>query len=289
MHIFCYAMMFPAIASFIVFYVYINFSSILMAFQVPVGAGGEFEWGFGNFSYFFKEMSYGDSLFNEALVNSLLFWVCNTYMDLPVAILFCYFIFKKIWGYNTLRVLIYLPNIVIGTVTSALFKQVIALNGPIAVLISNFGWQMQPLYQSSSTAMPFLIFYNFFYGIGGNFILLGGAMNAVSEETLEAAKLDGCGWFRELVQLIIPMCWPTLSTMLITSMAGLFTSSGPILLFTQGAYGTYTISYWFYECLLNGNNLEASAAIGIVFTIITTPIVLLWKKLLFKLDDKIGV
>ena len=57
MHIFCYAMMFPAIASFIVFYVYVNFSSILMAFQVPVGAGGEFEWGFGNFSYFFREMS----------------------------------------------------------------------------------------------------------------------------------------------------------------------------------------------------------------------------------------
>ena len=210
-------------------------------------------------------------------------------MDLPVALIFCYFIYKKIVGYNSLRVLIYLPHIVIGTVTSALFKQVIALNGPIAVLIENFGWTMPPLYQSKQFAMPFLVWYNFFYGIGGNFILLGGAMNAVSEETLEAAKLDGCGWIRELVQIIIPQCWPTLSTMLITSMAGIFTSSGPILLFTKGAYGTYTISYWLYESLLEGRNLEIGAAIGIVFTIFTAPIVLGFKALMFKLDDKIGV
>lgn len=288
MNVFCYAMMFPAIVSFCVFYIYVNFQSIVMAFQEVLPTGG-YKLGFGNFKFFFDEISHGDSLFNEALVNSLIFYVCNTYMDLPVALIFCYFIYKRIWGYNTLRVFIYLPNIIIGTVTSALFKQVIALNGPIAVFIEQFGWKMQPLYQTSSTAMPFMVFYNFFYGIGGNFILLGGAMNAIPEETMEAAKLDGCGWVRELVQLVIPMCWPTLSTMLITSMAGLFTSSGPILLFTKGAYGTYTISYWLYECLLNGNNLEIGAAIGIIFTIITAPIVLGFKHLMFKLDDKIGV
>ena len=288
LHVFCYAMMLPAIISFCVFYIYVNFQSIAMAFQERQPNGG-YEWGMGNFQYFFTELSHADSLFIEAIKNSLIFFVCNTFMVLPVALIFCYFIYKKIIGYNALRVLIYLPNIVIGTVTSALFKQVIALNGPIAVLIENFGWTMPPLYQSRETAMPFLVFYNFFYGIGGNFILLGGAMNAISEETLEAAKLDGCGWLRELVQIIIPMCWPTLSTMLITSMAGIFTASGPILLFTKGAYGTYTISYWLYESLLNGKNLEIGAAIGIVFTILTAPIVLGFKSLMFKLDEKIGV
>lgn len=295
MHIFCYLMMVPAVITFLVWYVYINFSSIAMAFQVmkPDGSynwgNGAFEWGLGNFSYFFKELSLGDSMFNEAIRNSLIFFVCNTFLDLPFALIFCYFVYKKILGYNTLRVLIYLPNIVIGTVTSALFKQVIALNGPIAVFISHFGLEMPALFNTTETAMPSLVFYNFFYGIGGNFILLGGAMNAIPEETLEAAKIDGCSWFREMVQLVIPMCWPTLSTMLITAAAGLFSSSGPILLFTKGAYGTYTISYWMYEQLLSGTNLEISSAIGIVFTIIALPIVLSFKRLMFWIDDKIGV
>lgn len=287
-HIFCYCMMLPAIISFLIFYVYVNAKGILMAFQEPQ-PDGTFVYGLGNFKYFFMELGRPDSLFSEALANSLIFFFCNTYLDLPVAIIFCYFIFKKIVGYNALRVFIYLPNIVIATVTSALFKYVIALDGPLAELIGTWGGQMPLLYTSREWAMPFLVFYSFFYGIGANFILLGGAMNAVPIETLEAAKLDGCGWVRELVQIILPMCWPTLSTMLITSMAGVFTSSGAILLFTKGAYGTYTISYWLYECLLSGADPEISSAVGLVFTIATAPIVFAVKHITFKLDEKIGV
>ena len=104
-HIFCYAMMLPAIISFCVFYIYVNFQGILMAFQEPK-LDGTFEWGIGNFSFFFREMGRGDSLFNEALINSLIFFFCNTYLDLPVALIFCYFIFKKIVGYTALRVFI---------------------------------------------------------------------------------------------------------------------------------------------------------------------------------------
>lgn len=287
-HIFCYGMMLPSIISFCVFYVYINFSSIMMAFQ-ELQPNGSYVWGFGNFSFFFEELFAEGSLFSEGLINSLIFFFSGILLGMPTALIFNYFIYKKILGYNVLRVLIYLPCIIIGTVTSALFKQVIALNGPIAVLLESFGGQMPLLYQSREYAMPFLVFYNYFYGIGGSFILYGGAMNAIPVETLEAAKLDGCGWVRELVQIIVPMMWPTLSTLLITSMAGIFMSSGPILLFTKGAYGTYTISYWLYECLLNGQNLEVSSAIGIIFTLFTAPIVLVFKNWMFKINERIGV
>ncbi|MFR6641461.1 MAG: hypothetical protein ACLUSP_09190 [Christensenellales bacterium] len=38
-------------------------------------------------------------------------------------------------------------------------------------------------------------------------------MARVPDSVLEAAKLDGCKPFREIVQLILPLIWPTLSTL----------------------------------------------------------------------------
>ena len=120
-------------------------------------------------------------------------------------------------------------------------------------------------------------------------ILFLGSMTNISPEVFEAAKLDGVGWIREIFQLIIPLIWPTFSVMFLQSITGLTQASGPVFLFTKGQYGTYTINYWLYAQLLKGENLEISAAIGWCCTMVTFPIALLTRKLLDKIETKIGV
>ena len=41
-------------------------------------------------------------------------------------------------------------------------------------------------------------------------------MERIPQEVIEAAKLDGVGVGRELFGIILPMIWPTISTLLIT-------------------------------------------------------------------------
>ena len=56
--IFIVTMLAIPIAAFLFFYVYINFNSILMAFQEPLFDGrGGYRWGFGNFEKFFNKFA----------------------------------------------------------------------------------------------------------------------------------------------------------------------------------------------------------------------------------------
>ena len=103
-------------------------------------------------------------------------------------------------------------------------------------------------------------------------------MNRIPEEVLEAARLDGVGMLRELVQIILPMVWPTLTTLIVFTFVGIFTASGPILLFTKGQYDTVTISYWILSVVMNpAGDARYASAVGLIFTLVALPIVLLVK------------
>lgn len=120
-------------------------------------------------------------------------------------------------------------------------------------------------------------------GIGGRFVLLGGAMNTIDPGIIDAGKIDGASPYRELVSIIIPCIAPTLATMILLGATGIFMASGPSLLFDQGRFGTQSINYYIYSITISGGDSSAStelaAAIGVIATLFTLPIVMVVKKL----------
>lgn len=284
--LFMAAMMGPAIVGFLIFYVYVNFDSLIMAFQV--NTGDSIRFGFDNFAYFLRELSVPGSVFTEAIVNTLILFVLG-FVVMLLSLVVGYFIYKKIVGYKFFRFVFYLPCIIMGTATASLFSFVIARAGPIGDLLRAAGSEIPDLLAEAPHANWMLILYQLLFTLGGNMILFLGSMTNISPEIFEAAKLDGVSWVRELFQIIVPLIWPTLSVMILQAIVGLTQASGPVFLLTEGAAGTYTINYWLYEQLLNGRNLEVSAAIGWLCTAITFPIALIAKHYLDKADKAIGV
>ena len=284
--LFMVAMMGPAIVGFLIFYVYVNFDSLIMAFQV--NTGDSIRFGFDNFAYFLRELSVPGSVFTEAIVNMLIFFALG-FVVMLLSLVVGYFIYKKIVGYKFFRFVFYLPCIIMGTATASLFSFVIARAGPIGDLLRAAGSEIPDLLAEAPHANWMLILYQLLFTLGGNMILFLGSMTNISPEIFEAAKLDGVSWVRELFQIIVPLIWPTLSVMILQAIVGLTQASGPVFLLTEGAAGTYTINYWLYEQLLNGRNLEVSAAIGWLCTAITFPIALIAKHYLDKADKAIGV
>lgn len=284
--LFMAAMMGPAIVGFLVFYVYVNFDSLIMAFQV--NTGDSIRFGFDNFAYFLRELSVPGSVFTEAIVNTLIFFALG-FVVMLLSLVVGYFIYKKIVGFKFFRFVFYLPCIIMGTATASLFSFVIARAGPIGDILRAAGSEIPDLLAEAPHANWMLILYQLLFTLGGNMILFLGSMTNISPEIFEAAKLDGVSWVRELFQIIVPLIWPTLSVMILQAIVGLTQASGPVFLLTEGAAGTYTINYWLYEQLLNGRNLEVSAAIGWLCTAITFPIALIAKHYLDKADKAIGV
>lgn len=265
---------------FIVFWLYVNFDSLLLAFQAPAEIGSDkMKWTFENFAYIYNEFFGGGNEMWLALRNTMLYFGFSMAV-FPLALLMTYFIYKKVPAYGAFRVIFYFPTIISGAVTSSVFKYIIAGNGPVALLLQLSGREMPLLLSDSRTAIWTLIFYTHFFGLGSNLVLLGGTMSKVDIAVLEASKMDGVTQMQELIHVIIPMMWPTIATILTLAFTSIFSASGPILLFTKGAYGTSSLSYWIFDKVKFGNSLNQPAAVGFVFMCLSIPIVFGMKYLL---------
>ena len=136
-------------------------------------------------------------------------------------------------------------------------------------------------------AMTAVVAYCIWTGLSVNLVLFNGAMERVPIEIIEAVQLDGAGVWRELFNIILPMIWPTISTLLVTTTSGLFMASGPLLLLTGGAYGTNTISFWISQQVQAQVAPYYPATVGFIFTLVGVPIVLGVKKLTEKVFTEV--
>ncbi len=279
------------ILSFLVFYVYANFNSIIMAFQRPVyGGEADYIWSLDNFKRIGQLLSSsGDGTLIKALVNTLLMWSSGMIIGLPLSVLACYFFYVKIPGTKLFRAVMYLPQIITSSALVVLFKYAIGQGGPLDLFMTTMGSEYINPLTLQPNAMLTIIFYSVSFGFGTNIILLGSAMNSINTEMVEAARVDGCTWFKELTHIILPTIWPTVSTIIILSTAGILGTTGPILAFTKGEVGTSTLSFFIYQ-LVSGvgtgvTDLNLASAIGIAMTVVSLPFVFLVKRVVYGKEE----
>lgn len=275
---------------FLVFWLYVNLDSLVLAFQREEydASGMQLVFTLENFVMVFEGfVTNGDLLI--ALRNTLLFYGVALVVVLPVSILMSYFVYKKIPGHKLFRTVTYLPNIICSSALVVLFQYTFRSGSPYEALMNALGKPYEyPLVTDS--AIVLLLVYNVIFGFGANMVVLGGAMNSISGEVLEAGEIDGCNWFQELVHLILPMIWPTISTILVLSFAGILSSTGPILAMTGGEYNTSTLSFLLYAYATGAvktisQDIYYASAVGLVMTLITFPIVLLLRKFLNRREE----
>ena len=288
-NLFVVGMLSVAMIHFLVFWLYVNLSSILMAFKNVTLEGTK--WGFGNFKIMFDSFANPASELRGAFVNTMIFFSINLLVKLPLTFLCSYFLYKKIKFYKYYRFVFFLPSIISAVVLTSLLKYMVNPGGPIPKLYEILCGRESPLFLADSDyALGVIIFYTIWSGFGVNIILFQGAMSRIPPEIIEAGKIDGVGMTRELFQIVMPLVWPTISTVVILAFVGLFSSSGEILLFTKGLYDTYTISYWIFEMVqgVKGTvKLEDASTVGIFFSAIALPIVLLVKRGLEKVTESV--
>ena len=271
------------VLNFIIFYFYVNIDSILLSFQKFDGS-----FTLENFKWVFEELGSENSVLKEAFKNTLIFFFTDYIVVRIVTLVMAYFFYKKIAGYKFFRVLYYVPNILSAVVMTAIYDGFIGPSGPVyQVLESWTGVQYEFLFDSRYV-MYALIVYKLWLAFGTGTIMLTSAMGRIPEEITEAAILDGVTPWKEFVKIVFPLIWPTLSTLMITGLAGILGADANILLFTQGKYGTYTINYWMYEQVVTYKSLWHASAFGQICTLILIPIVFGGKYILERFNSDVS-
>ena len=284
--------------NFLVFWLWPNLRSILIAFEVPTIEG----FTLFNFERFFNELSsdvMGPRIW-KMIDNSFIMFFVSTFVSLPLVLFMSYVLFKRVRGYKVFRILFYLPSILGATVMTQIFKTMLMTGGPIEQILNAIGVELSETTQytgllgSPETGIWMMVIYALWTGVGLNMIMFTGAMNRVPQEIFESARIDGIGFFREFFNIILPLVWPTVTTMVVFSMVGIFSNAGLVMLLAPDNDSTWNIGYYILKYTLGANTTVTKidgfsypAAIGLIFTLVNLPLVFGAKALCDKISKKV--
>lgn len=287
--IFYGVMMAWPLLQFVVFYLVVNFNSILLAFQKIDVATNTSTFTLVNFADAFR------ALFKTELVpafrNSFVLYLLNLVCGVGLGLLFSYYVSKKMPCSGFFRVLLFMPSILSAVVMTGAFSKFVDAGIPALVKRMSGGETViSGLLENNKYTVATLMFYNILVGFGTSVLMYSNSMSGISQEIYEAAKIDGAKGMREFVSVTLPMIFGTVSTFLVAGIAGIFTNQMNIIAF----YGTnipdpswHTLGSYIYAESLKGSASGGAAypflsALGIYLTLIAAPITLIVKKLLQK-------
>ncbi len=274
------AMVLPLIQFFIM-YVMVNFNSILLSFKTYNGDGTFVFNGFNNFVQVVQDFMHESSM-QWLISNSLTMYLVTSPLMLFACMFLAYTIWKKVLFSKFFSVILFLPSILPSLVFVILGNFVFKNLVPAITGVPQHG-EMLNAPQGFTT----LLWYQFFVSFGPNTIYFLGSMSNISPSVVEAGKLDGANTLREFIHIVLPSIFPTLTSLVVVGFISIFNNQGYILAFygVQAPHTVRTIGYEIYIRVKNSVNYydyPTTAAMGMLFTVIAIPTVLLIRHLMEK-------
>ncbi|MDF2923788.1 MAG: sugar transporter permease [Paenibacillaceae bacterium] len=216
--------------------------------------------GFDNFTRLF-----GDEKFFIAVKNTLLYLTAVP-VSLVLAFLVAVALNRSVFLKSLLRSMYFMPyitsGVAVGFVWMLLFQP---SQGPINGLLRAIGIANPPgWFASTDTAMFALNIIAVWATLGYNMIIYMAALQEISPELLEAARIDGASTFTLIRRIIWPLVSPTTFLLLITGLIGAIKSFGVIQAITGGGPGSSTtvMSLFIYKTAFSYYEMGYASAIS---------------------------
>ena len=300
--LFAYLVVLFPVLQFLIFWVYVNFSSILFAFQDN----------FGNFTLVNFEMVYKGFISKDmfginlgaSLMRSFTLWIIGEGLIFPITLVTTYVLTRKLLGHYVFRICYIIPSLMGAVMWSQLICYLVQWDGAITQLVGLLGFELPEmalrngLFGAAETAFPTIVSIKIVMGLVGNNAVLTGAFSRVPDELYESAELDGASFWTTFIQIAVPCVWSTIATLLTFSLCSVFTADYNVFLFTggNGSNDTATVGFMLYKITLNISESTSGtpyygypAALGVFLTCITLPVVLIGRNLVEKIFEDVQI
>ena len=294
---FYFAMAFLHLLQFFVFYIIVNFNSVLLAFRslyITQEGGLVEEWvGWQNFKTIFSLFAQEKTML-ISLANSAIFLALDLFIIIPLGVMFAYYIYLKRPFAELFKTLLFMPSVICSMVFVIFFKDFVEAVVPaLAEKWFNEILILGVFNDPSRGLMALMIFY-VFISFSGQILLYVNAMSAISKPSVEAAKIDGASEFCIFLHVALPSCWGTIVSLAVICIAAVVTNQAYLFSFYgNSAPGEiFTIGYYQWTLLTKGKgsenmmNYPIASAFGLLSTVVATPLTFGAKWLLHKLGPK---
>jgi multiple sugar transport system permease protein len=163
-----------------------------------------------------------DDLFWKALQNTLYMVIIAVPFTLLLAFLCAVLLNIKVKGQSIYRVIYFLPSIVPTVASTILWLWILnPQSGLLNTILGFFGIQGPNWLSDPTWSKPSLIMLGI-WGMGATIMIYLSGLQDVPTSLLEAAELDGAGWWQKLRYITIPMVSPITVFALITGVIAMF-------------------------------------------------------------------
>jgi ABC-type sugar transport system permease subunit len=267
------------ILQFCVFYIYVNFNSILLAFKNYDLFSG-YDWvGIDNFKEVFYQLK-NNGILHNAIKNTLLIFGIGIAVGAMLPVLVSYYIYKGRFGSGFFKILLFLPSVISALALVLAYKFFVEEAVP-DLWLKLFGERIQGLLSNKDTRFLFILIFAYSFNMGASFLLYISTMSGISDSVVESAKIDGVSPFREFISITLPMIYPTFTTFIVVSVGTMLINQISLYSIYGGLAPErlYTIGYYIYMKTSSATITEYPylAAFGLVCTAVSIPLTLVVK------------
>lgn len=223
---------------------------------------------------------FGDTRLWEALLHTLLFTAIALPLELILGLLMAQLFIDHLPGRQIFVALLVLPVVIAPIVSGATWSLMFDNRfGPINQVI---GWITGEEATLLWTISPDLVYVailsaEVWQWTPFMFLLLLAALSAVDKSQLEAASIDGAGYWRIFFRIVLPAIWPVMAVAILIRGLDLFRLFDVVWALTRGGPGTMTETISIFAYVKGFQQFETSytAAVALLIIIMLSFVVIL--------------
>ena len=205
--------------------------------------------------------------FNKAFWNNLKFVAISTTYQLSLGLILAVILSSITKGRNLFKVMYFVPCIISTVAIAQIFIKFLALQpmGVINIVFQAIGIKPQSWLGTPSTALSTLALVDGYKYCGIYMVILYSGLTSIPQEVVEAAYIDGCGWFKQHLYIKLPMIKGVFGVVLVMLISGTLKSFEMPYVLTNGGPGTASemIATYMYKTAFQTMRYGYSSAMAV--------------------------
>jgi putative chitobiose transport system permease protein len=213
-----------------------------------------------------------DTKFWIAVSNSLTYFLIIVPLLLTVPLFLAILVNQKLRGIQLFRVIYYLPVVTSMVAVAIVWKYLYHPAGLLNAILQGIGLQKEAVnwLLNPDTALPAVAVLEVWKSLGFYMVIYLAGLQTISQELVEAAKMDGAGRVRVLWHVYLPQLRPTIAVILVLSTLASVQMFTSIYIMTGGGPfdSTLTLPLYIYQKAFVELDMGYATAMGMVLWLI---------------------
>lgn len=280
-YLFIYVLLIPLLGYFTLFSYVPLVMGFIQSFQKSKLLGNV-EWvGIANYKEVLADKTFLDSIINGGLIGLgtlIVTFVGGLVLSIGLNEV------KNKWTKSAIQTTSYLPYLFSWSVVGGMWVYILSANGLLNSIRESMGLDSILFLSEANFARGIMIFSGAWKGIGYTAVLFLASIVSINENLFEAAQIDSASRERQIRKIILPELVPTMKTVLLLAVMGIFTNFEQVFVMGNPAIidKIRTPLLYIFDNGITKFNVGIATSAAVLILILTMSVTFLIRKFLLK-------